>query len=325
MTKKGGPKLLVTGCAGFIGSQFVDHLIEIKKVYPKNIIGIDNFSTGRRDRVNKKITFYEGSVTDPELVNKIFKKHKPDYVFHFAAIPRVSYSVEYPAKTTNNNITGLVNVLESAKNYKAKRVIYSSSSSVYGKAESLPVNEEKNKPNPLSPYALQKHMSELLCKMFSTLYGLDTVSLRYFNVYGPGQYGDSPYSTVISAWLDGIYHSPNKKLFLEGNGKQSRDFCFVENVIQANIKAMETKKPLKGEAINIAHGERTNLSTVKKLIEKHSDTEIKLASYPPRIGDIPHTQADISKAKKLLGYTPSINFEEGLKKTIDWHKFLISK
>jgi len=157
--------------------------------------------------------------------------------------------------------------------------------------------------------------------MFSDLYNLDTVCLRYFNVFGPGQYGDSPYSTVICAWLESLYFpQKDKKPFLEGDGKQSRDFCYVDNIVNANIKAIFSKINFNGEVFNIGGGKRINLLSIKKIIEKYTNKKLDLEKRPRRIGDVYHTQADISKAKKLLGYKPIINFEEGLKKTIKWFK-----
>lgn len=311
--------ILVTGCAGFIGGNFVK---KFKEQFPKTaIVGIDDFSTGRRDAFDpKKISFYEGSVLDGELLNKIFKKHKPEYVFHFAALPRVSFSVENPHLTNHVNVGGTVALLEESKRHKVKRFIYSSSSSIYGRAESLPVKESSHQPNPLSPYALQKHIGEKYCKMFSDLYGIDTVSLRYFNVFGPKQYGDSPYSTAISAWLESLYFPKNKKGFLEGDGTQSRDFCFADNVVNANILAMQSKKKFNGEAFNIAHGERTSLSEIIEKIEKLTGKKLELEKRAPRIGDVPHTHADIAKAKAHFGYEPKIKFDEGLKKTVEWFK-----
>lgn len=308
--------VLVTGCAGFIGSNFVR---QFKHQFPKTtIIGLDNFFTGRRDAVDKTITFYEGSMLNRELVNQIFKKHRPEYVFHFAAIARVSYSVEHPSESTEVNIAGIVNLLEAAKNFGTKRFIYSSSSSIYGGAKKLPTKESENPPDPKSPYGLQKYVGEPFCKMFSELYGLDTVSLRYFNVFGPGQYGDSPYSTVMSAWLEALYFPNKKKAFIEGDGKQSRDFCYVDNVVLANILAMKCPKKLNGEAFNVAHGERTVLNDVKTMIEKYTGKKIDLERRPTRVGDVKHTHADISKAKKWLGYVPVVKYEEGLKRTVAW-------
>jgi UDP-glucose 4-epimerase len=311
-------KVLITGCAGFIGANFTD---KFKKNFPKaEIIGIDNFATGRREAVNKSITFYEGSMTDEKFLDKIFKKHLPEYVFHFAYVPRVSYSVEFPFKTTQNNICGTTLLLEKSKDYGVKRFIFSSSSSIYGGAKKLPTKESENFPDPKSPYALQKYTDEIMCRIFSNLYKLDTVCLRYFNVFGPGQYGDSPYSTVVSAWLTALYQPSKKKAFLEGDGKQSRDFCYVDNVIEANILAMQSKKDFYGEVFNIAHGERTTLLEVKKLIEKYAGKEIKLEKKPARLGDVRHTHADVSRAKKWFNYKPQVNFEEGLKRTVEWWK-----
>jgi nucleoside-diphosphate-sugar epimerase len=238
--------VLVTGCAGFIGSNFVK---KFRQEFPDvQMIGIDDFSTGRRSELDKSIKFYEGSVADAALTEKIFSEHKPEYVFHFAAIPRVSYSVEHPVETSHVNIFGTVNLLEKSREHGVKRFIFSSSSSVYGGTANLPTKESENSANPRSPYALQKYASERFCAMFSDLYGLDTAVLRYFNVFGSGQYGDSAYASVISGWLEAIY-SPdkNKKSFLEGDGEQSRDFCYIDNVVEANILAMSHPKPINGD------------------------------------------------------------------------------
>lgn len=308
--------ILVTGCAGFIGSNFVQ---QFKKKFPKiKIIGIDDFSTGRKNTLESSIIFYKGSILDERLLEKIFFKHRPEYVFHFAALPRVSYSVEHPRHTSEVNIIGTVALLEASKNHGVKRFIYSSSSSVYGGAKKLPTKESENYPDPKSPYAVQKYIGEPFCKIFSELFGLDTICLRYFNVFGPGQYGDSPYSTVISAWLESLYFPRKKKAFLEGDGNQSRDFCYVDNVVLANILAMNSKKIFKGETFNIAHGSQTKINDVKKLIEKYTNKKLDLEKHPPRLGDVRHTRADISKAKKLLGYRPTVNFEEGLRRAIEW-------
>ncbi len=310
--------VLVTGVAGFIGSNFVP---QFRKQFPKwNVVGIDDFSTGRRDAVDPRIVFYEGTITDLKFLDKIFKKHRPHYVVHFAAVPRVAYSVEHPTETTISNIVGTVALLEKCRDYNVKRLVYSSSSSIYGGAKYLPTKESENPPHPVSPYGLQKYVGEPFGKMFCDLYGIDTVALRYFNVFGPGQYGESAYATVICGWLEGIYFPKRKKPFLEGDGKQSRDFCYVDNVVQANIKAMLSKRKFGGEAFNVAHGERTDLLTVKHLIEEYTGQKLILEKRPPRIGDVRHTHADISKAKKWFGYTPKIHFEEGLKRTIAWFK-----
>jgi len=310
--------ILVTGCAGFIGSNFIK---QFRKKFPKaKIIGIDDFSTGRKDVLELSVIFYEGSILDERLLEKIFSKHKPEYVFHFAALPRVSYSVEHPRHTSEVNIVGTVALLEASKNHGVKRFIYSSSSSVYGGAKKLPTKESESFPDPKSPYAVQKYIGEPFCKIFSELFSLDTVCLRYFNVFGPGQYGDSPYSTVVSAWLESVYFPKKKKAFIEGDGNQSRDFCYIDNVVLANILAMESKRKFNGEVLNVAYGSQTKINEAKKLIEKYSDKTLNLEKRPPRLGDVRHTRADISKARKLLGYNPQVDFEEGLKKTIEWFK-----
>lgn len=316
--------ILITGCAGFIGSNFVK---QFRLQFPKTkIIGIDNFSTGRRENIKslqkargiKNFIFYEGSILNEKLLEKIFSKLRPEYVFHFAALPRVSYSVEQPRLTSEANIIGTIALLNAAKKYGARRFIFSSSSSVYGGAKKLPTKESENYPDPKSPYATQKYASELFCKNFSELFGIDTVCLRYFNVFGPGQYGDSPYSTVVSAWLEALYFPNRKKSFIEGDGNQSRDFCYVDNVVRANILAMESRKKFNGGTFNIAHSERTTINKAKELIEKYTGKKLQLEKRPARAGDVRHTHADISKARKWFGYRPKIDFEEGLKKTVAW-------
>lgn len=309
--------ILVTGCAGFIGSNFCTAFLQ---QFPKTtIVGLDDLSSGRKELVARAVVFYKGSITDEKTLEKIFKTHKPEYVFHFAAVPRVSYSVEHPVETSVVNIIGTLRLMEKCAQYKTKRFIFSSSSAVYGGAKKLPSTEHENYPDPKSPYAMQKYAIEPFCKMFGELYGLDTVCLRYFNVFGPNQYGDSAYSTVISAWLEKMYFPvKGKKAFLEGDGSQSRDFCYVDNVVDANIKVMMMAKPSRGEVFNVAGGERISVSQVKKLIEKYSGRQIDLEKRPGRVGDVKHTHADLTKAKKWFGYTPSVDFHTGLKKTIDW-------
>lgn len=309
-------RILVTGVAGFIGSNFAR---QFKDKFPDGeIIGIDNISSGRHEAHIEGSTFYEGSITDVALLEKIFSKHKPEYVFHFAAVPRVSYSVEHPVETTDVNITGTVALLTCAKNHGVKRFILSSSSSVYGGAKILPTKESENIPDPRSPYAAQKLCDEIFCKVFSELFGLDTVCLRYFNVFGPGQYGDSAYSTVVSAWLEALYFPENKKAFIEGDGSQSRDFCYVDNVVLANILAMESHKPFMGEVFNVAHGERITVNEIRDLIQEYTGRKLDLEERAPRAGDVAHTHADINKAKEWFGYEPKATFAQGLKETIKW-------
>ena len=316
-------KILVTGCAGFIGSNFTK---QFKAIFPTStIIGVDDLSTGRKSEIGSSVLFHKGSITDEKFIDKIFKQYRPEYVFNFAALPRVSYSIEQPLKTSDVNISGTVNLLNKAKEYKVKRFIHSSSSSVYGGAKKLPTKEYENFPDPKSPYAAQKYTNEIFCRIFSNIFGLDTACLRYFNVFGPGQYGDSPYSTVVSAWLESLYFPKNKKAFIEGDGNQSRDFCYIDNVVAANILAMQYKKKLNGECFNVAHGERTSVNQIKELVQKYTGRKLQLEKRPKRVGDVLHTHADISKARKFLGYKPKVKFEQGLKKTVEWFESRINK
>lgn len=305
--------ILVTGSAGFIGGNFAR---QFNKKYPKTtVIGLDIVQSKNGEKF-----FYKGSICNEKILDKIFSLHKPEYVFHFAAIPRVSYSVLHPAETTHTNIYGTALLLEKCRDYKVKRFIFSSSSSVYGGAKKLPTKESENLPDPKSPYAAHKLADEILCKLASELYGLDTVSLRYFNVYGPGQYGWMPYSTVSSAWLEMLYFGKGEKPFVEGDFKKSRDFSYVDDVVVANIKAMQFGKKFGGDVFNIGAGERTDLATVKKLIEKYSGMKLELEKRPPRIGDVRHTLASIDKARRVFGYKPETSFEEGLKRMVEWYK-----
>ncbi|MDP3989060.1 MAG: NAD-dependent epimerase/dehydratase family protein [bacterium] len=318
MKKNPKTTIVVTGCAGFIGSNFISTYL--KRFPTHHIVGIDDFSSGKREALSPHITFYETSITNKAEIHAIFKKHTPQYVFHFAAIPRVSYSVEHPIESSEANIIGTITILDAAATHGVLRVINSSSSSVYGGAKHLPTKEAENPPNPQSPYAAQKLSSEIFCALWSSLYGLDTVSLRYFNVYGPGQYGDSPYSTVVSAWLEGLYFPSQKHPFIEGTGNRSRDLSYIENVVHANILAAHAKKPLKGAAINIGNGERHTIKEVGRLIEKYSGRKLVLEKRPSRKGDVTHTHANCTLAKKRIGYTPIVPFEEGLQRTVAWFK-----
>lgn len=283
-----------------------------------SVVGIDDLSTGHRWEVDPSITFYEGSILDAELVERIFATHKPEYVFHFAALPRVSFSVEFPRRTTEVNVVGTVVMLETAKNHGVKRFIYSSSSSVYGGADKLPTREDENPSNPKSPYAAQKYMGELNCKIFSALYGMDTVCLRYFTVFGPGQYGDSPYSTVVAAWLESLYFPDKKAGFIEGDGEQSRDFCYIDNVVQANLLAMQSERRFEGMMMNIAYGAQTSVNQLRARVEELTGRTLELEQRPPRVGDVMHTFADISRAREMLGYNPQVDVEEGLRRTVAW-------
>jgi nucleoside-diphosphate-sugar epimerase len=308
--------ILVTGCAGFIGSQFIN---AFQTKYPEtHIVGIDDLSSGRKEAVSKTITFVKMSVTNTSKLETLFTEHAPEYVFHFAALPRVAYSMDHPTLTAEANILGTIALLEVSARHKVTRFIYSASSSAYGNTKKLPTKESENTPSPVSPYALQKYTGELWCKHMSEVFGLDTVCLRYFNVFGPGQYGDSAYSTVISAWLESLYFPTKKVGFIEGDGKQSRDFAYIDNVISANMLAMTAPKPLKGISLNIANSERTTITQIKKELEKITGKIIILEKRPTRAGDVKHTHADITLAKKTIGYKPLVSFSDGLVKTVAW-------
>lgn len=308
--------ILVTGCAGFIGSNFVR---QCRIQFPEiTIVGIDDLSTGRREAIDPSIIFYEGSILDAEFVERVFAAHGPEYVFHFAALPRISFSVQFPRQTTETNVLGTVTLLETARRHGVKRFIYSSSSSVYGGAEVLPMREDTHPSNPKSPYAAQKYASEINCRIYSEIHGMDTVSLRYFTVFGPGQFGDSPYSTVIAAWLESLYFPDKKAGFLEGDGEQSRDFCYIDNVVQANVKAMQSDRRFDGLMMNIAYGQQTSMNQLRTRLEELTGKKIPLEPRPARPGDVRHTLADITRARTLLGYAPEVDVDEGLRRTIAW-------
>jgi len=240
-----------------------------------------------------------------------------DVVFHVAAIPRVAYSVAEPYKTTDVNVAKTVNFLKACVDGKVRRIVFSSSSSVYGGAEELPTPVDYPK-NPKSPYAWQKSSIEDFTKIMCELYEeTDVVCLRYFNVFGPGQFGGSPYSTAISAWCDAIKNE--KQLRKDGTGDQSRDFSYIDNVVDANILAMNCDKKFTGECYNIACGDRiSNNQILEKFKQRFGELDIKQAPF--RAGDVMHTQADISKTISDLGYKPTTKFWEGLEKTFEWWK-----
>jgi nucleoside-diphosphate-sugar epimerase len=237
-----------------------------------------------------------------------------DYVFHQAAVPRVPYSVEHPAYTTEHNLAYTVQLMEACKQGGVKRFIFASSSSVYGGAKIMPTPEDYPK-NPVSPYAMQKHHVEEYCKLFNKLYGFDSVCLRYFNCFGPNQYGDSAYSTAISAWCHAIKHGT--PLRSDGDGEQSRDMCYVDNVVDANILAAIHPGEFGGETFNVACQERTSNNVILEWF-KNRFGDLEIVNAPERPGDVKHTCALIKKSKEILGYTPKVNIWEGLEKTIEW-------
>jgi len=296
-------KIVVTGGAGFIGSHLVDKLIE----KGNKVKVIDNLSTGRKDNLNPEADFYELDISDFEEIKPVFKG--VDFVFHLAAIPRVPVSIEDPVKTTKSNILGTVNVFKAAIDGEVKRIVFASSSSVYGNQKELPLREDMT-PGPISPYALQKFTGENFAKLFTELYKVPIISLRYFNVYGPRIDFNSDYSLVIGKFLK--QNSENNPLTIFGDGEQTRAFCYIDDVVEANIKALESKKLKGGEVINVGSEISQTVNYLAELIGG------EVQYLPPRPGDVRHTKADISKARELLDWEPKVSFEEGVEKTKQW-------
>ena len=338
-------KVVLTGGAGFIGSHILNGLIllalgesDLCEEFEKHwgdysrlsIVVVDNYLTGKpenlrdvisvyEDKINRyglKLEIVEGDICDLKLMEKVLEG--ANIVIHQAALPSVQKSVENPLASNRNNVDGTMTLLEIAKNVGVRRFVYASSSSVYGDTPELPKREDMP-PRPQSPYAVSKLSAEFYCRVFSQIYGIETVSLRYFNVFGPRQDPNSQYAAVIPKF---IKHALEKKpLPVYGDGEQTRDFTFVENVVWANLKAMITPG-IGGEVFNIATGTRISLNqlieNISELLGKDNDLGVEY--LPPRKGDIRHSLADISRAEKLLNYRPTITFFEGLKITFDWFK-----
>ena len=303
-------RIVITGGAGFIGSNLAT---ELSKEKESEVIIVDDLSTGRvsnLEKINKNINLVIGSITDLQLLKGIFKD--VDYVFHQAAIPSVPRSIKDPIASNNANVNGTLNVLVAAKDCNVKKVIYASSSSVYGDTPELPKREDMV-PNPLSPYAVTKLLGEYYCKVFNEVYGLKTISLRYFNVYGPRQDPYSDYAAVIPRFINRVLE--NKPPVIYGDGEQTRDFTFVKDVVRANIQAMKSDA---NGVYNIASGNRISINELANVIMKLMGRNLKPIHEAPREGDIRHSLGDISSAKKTLSYEPQYSLEEGLKRTIKW-------
>ena len=292
-------KYLVTGGAGFVGSHIADMLLE--KGHEVHII--DNLLTGKRERINPKAVFHELDIRDEEKIRPIFKG--VDGVFHTAAQPRMQYSIEQPKLTNDINITGTLNVLLAARDAGVKRVVYSASSSAYGKNNPMPLTEDM-KPEPVIPYAIQKRVGEQYCRMVSMFYGLETVSLRYFNVYGPRQTTakDGPYATVIGIFLE--QRQTGRKMTVVPDGKQRRDFTHVLDIARGNLLAMVSDKVGKGEIINLGTGKNNSVLEVAEMIGGPWEFA------PARQGEVAETLANNTSAKNLLGWSPKITFDEGI-------------
>ncbi|MEK7653633.1 MAG: SDR family oxidoreductase [Patescibacteria group bacterium] len=295
-------RYLVTGGAGFIGSNLVDELIS----QGYEVLILDNFLTGKRENINTKARLVEADIRNLNQIKPYFVGI--DGVFHLAALPRVQVSIEDPVTTHEININGALNVFLAARDAKVKRLVYSASSSAYGDGHPLPLRESYL-PKPISPYGLQKYVGEHYARNFSLLYGLETVSLRYFNVYGPRLAASGGYVTVISVFLQ--QKKAGKKMTICGDGNQTRDFTYVGDVVRANILAMGSSRVGKGEVINIGGGHNYSVNEIAKKIGG------EVEYLPPRIE--PHdTLADTTLAKKLLNWQPKVSINTGLKKTVEW-------
>ena len=305
---------VVTGGAGFIGSNIADALTR----NGLRVRVIDDLSTGHRENLEEitgDVEFTEGSVADEQLLKKVLAG--AELVFHEAAIPSVPRSVEHPRQSHVASVDGTFSLLLAARDQKVRRVVYAASSSAYGDQPTLP-KIETMLPDPLSPYAVAKLVGEYYCQVFARVYGLETISLRYFNVFGPRQDPGSQYSGVVSRFISVLLN--NQQPVIYGDGEQSRDFTYIDNVIDANLRAATVTRGF-GSVVNVANGQRITLNQLleelKAIVGK---PEVKADYHEARVGDVRHSLADISRARELLGYQPLVSLREGLQRTIDWWK-----
>ena len=324
---------LITGVAGFIGSNLLETLLDLNQI----VVGVDNFSTGNKENLDevqsllasskwKNFTFIKGDITSIKICQKAC--HNVDYILHQAALGSVPRSIKDPIATNKSNISGFLNMLVAAKDSNVKRFVYAASSSTYGDHTKLP-KKEHIIGKPLSPYAVTKYVNELYADVFHQTYGLDSVGLRYFNFVGRRQTAKSAYAAVIPLWIHSIIQ--NKDIFINGDGKTSRDFCYVNNAVQANILAATTSNVDALNTIyNVAVGDRTSLNELylqlKKLIDKITKIPHSKLNYRDfREGDVRHSQADISKISDLLSFKPTHRINAGLAETVNWHLQRIKK
>jgi len=301
---------LVTGGAGFIGS----HIVERLRSRGDQVRIADDFSSGRRENVPAGVDVVDGDLADPAVAAKAVAGC--EFIIHQAAIPSVPRSVNDPVRSHRANVDGTLNVLIAARDAGAKRLVFAGSSSVYGDTAVLPKREDM-RPAPLSPYALQKLIGEQYCQIFTRLYGLETVVTRYFNVFGPRQQPGSPYSGVISLFIEALAEGRAPKL--HGDGKQTRDFTFVGDVVTGVLRCCEAPN-VSGEVINVAAGGRISLLELIRSLQMILKTNLTPEFGPTREGDVRDSQADIGKARKLLGFAPSVPFDEGLRQTVAWYQ-----
>jgi UDP-glucose 4-epimerase len=305
-------KVVVTGGAGFIGSNIVSRLCS-----DNSVVVVDNLSTGRRENIaelieSDTIDFVEGSITDVDLLHEVFAG--AEYVFHQAAVPSVPRSVKDPVTSNEHNVNGTLNVLVAARDAQVKKVVYASSSSVYGDTPELPKREDMQLA-PLSPYAVTKLAGEYYCNVFQKLYGLGTASLRYFNVFGPRQDPNGAYAAVIPRFINMVLQGESPVIF--GDGLQTRDFSFVSDVVAANIGVAESQAT--GE-FNIAGGNRLSLNELTDIIILLGGSSIEKQYADPRPGDVMHSVADLSKARAAFGFNPHYLVKDGLKETFQWFR-----
>jgi len=305
---------LVTGGAGFIGS----HIAAALMADGARVRVLDDLSTGHRENIEEiggDLDFVQGSVADEQLLNKVLDG--VEVVFHEAAIPSVPRSVEAPRQTHIASVDGTFSLLVAARDQKVRRVVYAASSSAYGDQPTLP-KDEQMLPDPLSPYAVAKLVGEYYCQVFTRVYGLETVSLRYFNVFGPRQDPGSQYSGVVSRFISTLLS--NERPVIYGDGEQSRDFTYIDNVVSANLKAASAKDAA-GKVINVANGERITLNELLAELKDLTGKQDVTAEYrEPRVGDVRHSLADITLARQFLEYESKVGLREGLQRTIDWWK-----
>ena len=306
---------LITGVSGFIGSSLARAVL----AQGDRVRGVDNFSTGKRANVAEvldQIELHEADILDLNSVQEACRG--VDYVFHEAAIPSVPRSVGNPLESNRANLDGTVNVLVAARDQKVKRVVYAASSSAYGETPTLP-KYEAMVPSPISPYAVAKLASEYYMTSFYRCYGLETVSLRYFNIFGPRQDPSSPYSGVLAKFITQMLAGEAPTIF--GDGTQSRDFTFIDNVVHANLLACKAPAAkVAGGVFNVATGRRVDLNETFQILKKLIVFPLDVKYAAERAGDVKHSLADLSRSRDCLGYTPLVDFEEGLRRTIEWYR-----
>jgi len=311
-------RYLVTGGAGFIGSNTVDELVR----RGHSVVVLDDLSGGKEDNlaeVRNKITFIKGSISDIEIIRRAI--FEADYVIHLAARTSVPFSMKDPIETNRVNIDGTLNVLVAARDAKVKRVVFAASSSAYGETPTLP-KVESMEPQPISPYGVTKFVGELYLQTFGRCFGLENVCLRYFNIFGPRQDPSSQYSGVLAKFCTAFLEETEPVIY--GDGSQSRDFTYVDNAVQANLLACEAPAA-SGRVFNVGTGTRMNLNQVVDALGRISGKPLKPRYDPPRDGDIRDSQADISRARAVLGYEPTVTLEEGLQRTFEWYRATQSK